>query len=106
MRRIVSNLKIIIILFFCSGSILLSTLGVAVGTYLSLYPVTLLAPVILTLMKVNFVSHCALKLQNTAKSNKLCSPCSYSRGGGHSHIKGQGCLLNLLGVKKSVFDTL
>lgn len=40
------------LLFSLKGSILLSTLGVAVGTYLSLYPVTLLAPVVLILMKV------------------------------------------------------
>ncbi|KAL9974384.1 hypothetical protein ACROYT_G011408 [Oculina patagonica] len=43
------------LLFSLKGSILLSTLGVAVGSYHSLYPVTLLAPVILILMKVRSV---------------------------------------------------
>ena len=41
-----------VVLIFYSGNILLSTLGVAAGTCHSLYPVTLLAPVVLTLMKV------------------------------------------------------
>jgi len=39
------------LLFSLKGSTLLSTLGVALGAYLSLYPVTLLAPVVLILMK-------------------------------------------------------
>jgi len=48
-----TNLAVTIALL-CSlkGSVLLSTLGVAFGAYHSLYPVTLLAPVILILMKV------------------------------------------------------
>nr|XP_058951570.1 phosphatidylinositol glycan anchor biosynthesis class U protein-like [Pocillopora verrucosa] len=41
------------LLFSLRGNILLSTLGVAAGTCHSLYPVTLLAPVVLTLMKVH-----------------------------------------------------
>ena len=45
--------ELIHIVYFLLGSVLLGTLGVALGAYHSLYPITLLAPVVLILVKVS-----------------------------------------------------
>ncbi|XP_068699893.1 phosphatidylinositol glycan anchor biosynthesis class U protein-like [Montipora foliosa] len=51
-----TNLSVTIALFYAmKGSVLLSTLGVALGAYHSLYPITLLPPVVLILIKVRSV---------------------------------------------------